>query len=191
MLHFALWGTTRRFDDLEAGLAAIWRQRAVREELHALLGVLDEASETLPRPVRLAPEIPLLAHTRYSRDEILAAYALGSPARPPQVREGVKLVADAATDLLFVSLPRAGALRPIVRRPAGVVHVAAGDPDARSALRGGAQRRRGLMSPSAGRPTLHRMAHIEYIPTRLPDGTVILRAVVVRPLQRLRRLLKF
>jgi hypothetical protein len=34
------------------------------------------------------------------------------------------------------------------------------------------------------------MPHIEYIPTRLPDGTIILRAVVVRPLQRLRRFLK-
>jgi HKD family nuclease len=55
-------------------------------------------------PVVLAAEIPLLAHARYSRDEILAAYAVGTPERPPQVREGVKHVADAKTDLFFVTL---------------------------------------------------------------------------------------
>ena len=46
----------------------------------------------------------MLAHARYSRDEILAAYSVGTPERPPQVREGVKYVADAATDLFFVTL---------------------------------------------------------------------------------------
>jgi hypothetical protein len=34
------------------------------------------------------------------------------------------------------------------------------------------------------------MAKIEYIPTRGSDGTVVLRAVVVGTLERLRRLLK-
>jgi superfamily II DNA or RNA helicase len=104
MLHFALWGTSRRFDSLAAGLDEVWRQPAVRAELSELLAVLDERSTSLPRPSSLAPEIPLLTHGRYSRDEILAAYAVGTPDHPPQVREGVKYVADAATDLFFVTL---------------------------------------------------------------------------------------
>jgi hypothetical protein len=69
-----------------------------------LLGVLDGRSTTLPRPLTLASDVPLLAHARYSRDEILAAYAVGTPDRPPQVREGVKHVAEAAADLFFVTL---------------------------------------------------------------------------------------
>ena len=104
MLHFALWGTSRRFDTLAAGLREVWRYPAVRAELAELLAVLEERSATLTRPSSLAPEIPLLTHARYSRDEILAAYALGTPDRPPQVREGVKFVSEAATDLLFVTL---------------------------------------------------------------------------------------
>jgi hypothetical protein len=106
MLHFAFWGTSRRFDDLASGLATVWRHGAVRAELAELLGVLDERSASLPRQVKLASEIPLLAHARYSRDEILAAYAVGTPDRPPQVREGVKYVPDAATDLFFVTLKK-------------------------------------------------------------------------------------
>ena len=104
MLHFACWGTSRRFADLAEGLTAIWRHPAVRQELFELLGVLDQRSTTLPRPISITPEIPLLAHARYSRDEILAAYSVGTPERRPQVREGVKYVADAATDLFFVTL---------------------------------------------------------------------------------------
>lgn len=34
------------------------------------------------------------------------------------------------------------------------------------------------------------MAHIEFIPERRPDGTVVLRAVTVGALERLRRLLR-
>ena len=34
------------------------------------------------------------------------------------------------------------------------------------------------------------MAHIELIPVRRPDGTIVLRGVVVRPSERLRRWLR-
>lgn len=104
MLHFDLWGVTKRFDDLAAGLAALWPHAAVRGELGTLLFALDRRSESMSRPSSIAPEIPLMTHATYSRDEILAAYRLGTPDRPPQVREGVKHVADARTDLFFVTL---------------------------------------------------------------------------------------
>jgi len=104
MLHFAFWGVRRRFPDLDAGLAAIWRHPALRAELDQLLEVLDERSTAVPQMARIRPEIPLLVHASYSRDEILAAYRVGDPTRPPQVREGVKYVAEASTDLFFVTL---------------------------------------------------------------------------------------
>ena len=107
MLHYDLWGTRRTFPDLDAAFAALWRHDSVRQELHELLGVLDERSATLTRPSDLAPEIPLHVHAAYSRDEILGAYGEGSPARPPQFREGVRHVESAATDLLLVTLKKA------------------------------------------------------------------------------------
>jgi superfamily II DNA or RNA helicase/HKD family nuclease len=106
MLHFAVWGTTRRFGDLEEGFAALWRHRSVRDEMVELFDALDDRSNTLPRSDWLSPETPLRAHVSYSRDEILGAYAVGSPDRPPQVREGIKYVADAASDLFFITLKK-------------------------------------------------------------------------------------
>ena len=107
MLLWGLWGLNRKFDDLDAGLRALWRHPAVLEELRELLGVLDARSTTLPAPSALAPAIPLAVHATYAQGEILAAYGLGSPADPPQVREGVKWMDDAQTDVFFVTLHKA------------------------------------------------------------------------------------
>jgi hypothetical protein len=106
MLHYDLWGTRRTFPNLDASLAAFWSHDPVRHELNELLDLLDARSSTLTRPSSLAPEIPLHVHAAYSRDEILGAYGEGSPARPPQFREGVRYVESASTDLLLITLKK-------------------------------------------------------------------------------------
>jgi hypothetical protein len=107
MLHYDLWGTRRVFPDLDASMRRFWGHEPVREELHDLLGVLDERSAMLTQPSKLAPDIPLHVHAAYSRDEILGAYGEGSPAKPPQFREGVRHIESAATDLLLITLKKA------------------------------------------------------------------------------------
>ena len=104
MLHFDLWGVSQRRESLEASMAELWHERAVRAELGELLGLLDASSEVITHPLGLEPEIPLLTHGRYSRDEALAAVGVGTVERPPQLREGVRWVEEAQVDLLFVTL---------------------------------------------------------------------------------------
>jgi hypothetical protein len=107
MLHYDLWGTRRTFRDLNDSLGTFWRHEPVREELHELLGILDARSTTLTRPSNLAANVPLHVHATYSRDEILGAYGEGSPAQPPQFREGVRHIPSASTDVLLVTLKKA------------------------------------------------------------------------------------
>ncbi len=106
MLHLTLWGGRSTFPDLDASLSALWTHTAVRDELAQLMVTLDRHSETTPAPTALDPSIPLVTHARYSRDEVLGAFELGSTAEPPQLREGVKFVKEAATDLFFVTLQK-------------------------------------------------------------------------------------
>jgi hypothetical protein len=102
-----MWGLGRSFDDLDAGLRALWRHPAILREFRDLLNVLDANSNTLPAPSQLDPAIPLTVHATYAQSEILAAYGLGSPAAPPQVREGVKWMEHSQTDVFFVTLHKA------------------------------------------------------------------------------------
>lgn len=104
MLHFSLWGTTSGMDSFDAGFQALWKYEAVRAELLGLLDVLDRSSETVGRPLGLAPYISLQAHVLYSRDEVLAALGVGTPQKPPQLREGVKWIEEERVDALFVTL---------------------------------------------------------------------------------------
>jgi hypothetical protein len=106
MLHFSLWGVTRRFDDLQEAYDLLWRHDVVLDELRALVPELDARSETVTQPIGLAAHIPIFTHGVYSRDEILAAFGLGSAAKPPQHREGVKWCEEEATDLFFVTLTK-------------------------------------------------------------------------------------
>ena len=107
MLVWGLWGLKRTFPDVDAGLRELWRHPAVLQELSELLAALDARSSTLPAPSQLDPALPLAVHAVYAQSEILAAYGLGSPAAPPQVREGVKWMEDARTDVFFVTLHKA------------------------------------------------------------------------------------
>jgi hypothetical protein len=47
-----------------------------------------------------------------------------------------------------------------------------------------------LIYDSCWGTTLGRVTHVEFLPERRPDGTIVLRAVIVGPLERLRRLLR-
>ena len=78
MLIYGLWGVNRSFDTIDDALAAIWPNEAVRRELVELLMVLARRSETLAKPLGLDPEIAASTHARYSRDEALAAFGVGT-----------------------------------------------------------------------------------------------------------------
>ena len=104
MFHLSLWGTQTPQPSLQVGLDAFLRS-PLRAELHEVVGLLDDRAETIHRPLDIA-DVPLMIHGTYSRDEVLGAFGLGSPSKPPQVREGVKWVEEANTDLFFVTLQK-------------------------------------------------------------------------------------
>lgn len=101
MLHYGIWGV-KNAKPLAVGLAELWDEE-IRSELVEAFDLLAQDLGPAGRPAFDA-SIPLNLHAHYARDEVLAAFDVGSPERPPSVREGVKWVAEAETDLLFVTI---------------------------------------------------------------------------------------
>ena len=109
-VHFALWSGDKRKRPLDQSLAALWQHAAIRRELLELLEILEDRAPLLPTPLEKvlgwSAPVPLAIHSRYRRDDILAAFGLITPARPHGIREGVKYDMETRSDLFFVTLQK-------------------------------------------------------------------------------------
>jgi hypothetical protein len=92
-------------------LALLWATSAWREELRQLLLLLAERADHRLHPLPWALPVPLRVHGRYSRAEVLAAFAIHyGRGAPCSHREGVLWHEPSQCDLLFITLRKSEAL---------------------------------------------------------------------------------
>jgi len=84
MLHFDLWERTKDFPGIDASFARAWEHPDICDELVQLLRLSGEQSDRADYDPNLGPAVPLRAHQRYTRLEVLGAMGVGSPSQPPQ-----------------------------------------------------------------------------------------------------------
>jgi superfamily II DNA or RNA helicase/HKD family nuclease len=111
MLVTSLVGSTSlvsRDAPLAAGLALLWRHPRVLADLRALCAALRERVTHLPIELTTPPDVPLVIHARYARDEILAAYGEGDALAVPEWREGVRFMKGAQVDAFLLTLDKTG-----------------------------------------------------------------------------------
>ncbi len=109
MLFFLLYPGAGGFSDYAAGLSALHREPAVRDELAALIELGVDRTRHLPSrlPGRLGA-LPLRVHARFHREEILAALGHATLQRlPSYFREGVMRSEPLNLDAFFVTLRKA------------------------------------------------------------------------------------
>ena len=80
----------------------------MREELADVLDVSEEIADSMPGDPGLGPEVPLLVHERYMRDEVLIALGDATFERQPTTREGVRTIRAFRADCFFVTLDKSG-----------------------------------------------------------------------------------
>jgi len=102
-LHYLIWGVSKGFS-LEEGWRRLWGCKPLLKELHQMLQLLCVSRDLKTSRAVFGEDVPLLLHASYSLNEVLAAFDVGSPEKPPQVREGVKWVKDRKIDLFFITL---------------------------------------------------------------------------------------
>src|SRR5206468_818151 len=104
MLHFDLWSSDRTSTSLKESMDRLWMNPNMVNELKELLGVLGNKATRLTPNSKLEREIPLAIHSRYSRNEILAAFGEATSERPVEWREGVKWIKPYKIDAFLVTL---------------------------------------------------------------------------------------
>ena len=85
------------------------RMPAIASELRDLLEVCEQQARTLPQPLAGLERVPVRSHSRYTREELLAGFGLGTTQQgiaPGNMREGVKWIPAAQTDVLLVTLKK-------------------------------------------------------------------------------------
>ena len=105
--------TSASFDQ---ALAQMWAHPQALAELGELLSLLPDRVDHLHPALSLDAHIPLRAHARYTRLEILASLGVGTGAHPPAWQTGVWNVAEEKTDLFAFTLDKTvGTFSPTTR----------------------------------------------------------------------------
>ncbi len=104
MLHYDVWQKEAGFDSLEKSIQAIGSNIVLVEEIIEILEVLIENIDFKELPIELPYEQPLKLHSRYTRDQILAAFKFSSFEKKSSNREGTAENKALNTEILFINL---------------------------------------------------------------------------------------
>ncbi|MGY0393532.1 DUF3427 domain-containing protein [Bizionia sp. KMM 8389] len=104
MLHYDIWQKAGGFDSLEKSIKTIGSNSVLIEEIKEVLEVLIENIDFKELPIKLPYEQPLKLHSRYTRDQILAAFKLSSFEKKSSNREGTAENKNLNTEILFINL---------------------------------------------------------------------------------------
>ena len=108
--------TLRAAGTLEDAIRDLWQHPQVLAELVELLDLLTSRVDHVQSALNVDARVPLRAHARYTRNEILAAFGVGAGARPPTWQTGVWWERDAGADLFAFTLDKSvGGFSPTTR----------------------------------------------------------------------------
>ncbi len=111
MLFFSLWPGGGGHASYDAGLTHLRRERALRNELRAVVDLSFEAARHQSSSLGGAlADVPIRVHARYQREEILAGLGYANLERKPtSMMQGVAYSKELNIDILFVSLRKSEA----------------------------------------------------------------------------------
>ncbi len=95
-------------ETLQDAAELLWAHPQVLVELRQLVDVLADRIDHLQQALSTHDDVPLRVHARYTRREVLAAFATEDILKVPEWREGVRWLSEAQVDLLTITLDKTG-----------------------------------------------------------------------------------
>jgi superfamily II DNA or RNA helicase len=109
MFHYDVWqdaGTKFNFETLTDSLGMLRNSPIMLSELQEVLAILIQRVNFIEKEIDLGYTFPLRTHSRYNRDEILAALQFHRFDKKSSNREGIALNKNLNTEALFVTLKK-------------------------------------------------------------------------------------
>jgi superfamily II DNA or RNA helicase len=104
MLHYDIWQKANGFKSLEKSIQSIGKNQILVEEIIEVLEILIDKINFKEIDIKLPFKQPLKIHSRYTRDQILAAFGLSTFKQKSSNREGTAENRNLNTELLFINL---------------------------------------------------------------------------------------
>ncbi len=104
MLHYDIWQKSGGFQSIEESISEIGKNKILVEEIIEVLDLLIDRIDYKEINIDLPYVQPLKVHSRYTRDQILAAFGISTFNKKSSNREGVAENKDLNTELLFINL---------------------------------------------------------------------------------------
>ncbi|MBU2525639.1 MAG: DUF3427 domain-containing protein [Bacteroidetes bacterium] len=104
MLHYDVWQEAGGFDSLEESIRAIGKNLILNQEIVEVMEILTDQVDYLETDIILPYQQPLKIHSRYTREQILAAFGFSTFEKKSSIREGIAISTDKNTELLFITL---------------------------------------------------------------------------------------
>lgn len=104
MLHYDVWQNAAGFNSLEESISQIGQNKILVNEIIEVLEILIDRIDFKEIDIKLPYDQPLKVHSRYTRDQILAAFKLSTFEKKSSSREGVAENSNLNTELLFINL---------------------------------------------------------------------------------------
>ncbi len=106
MLHYDVWQDPAGFDSLNESIFAIGRNPILVKEIIETLTYLIDKIAHIELNIDLPYPMPLKAHSRYTKDQILAAFGENTFLKKSSNREGVVPINSLNSELLLVTLEK-------------------------------------------------------------------------------------
>ncbi len=104
MLHYDVWKGSEGFGSLNESVEAIGKNKVLVQEIIEVLEILLDKINFKEIDIELPYKQPLKLHSRYTRDQILAAFGLSTFNKKSTNREGVAENKTLNTEVLFIDL---------------------------------------------------------------------------------------
>ena len=104
MLHYDVWQNAEGFENLQDSIKAIGTNPEMVAEIIEVMEIVMNAINFVEIEINFQFNQPLMLHSRYTRDQILAAFNFHTFNVKSSIREGVAESKDKNVELLFITL---------------------------------------------------------------------------------------